>query len=124
MLVSGLDGKTVKDTSPDITYIYELLSFITSFSAVIGGFNMFHLPFIKKRIRRAIPTKTAYLLTWCKLRSTLQTAIGFCCLIAACLSGSESCIWCSLCVAVATGMCLPSRNGYKEYLNTYLQSDK
>ncbi len=124
LLISGFYGKTSNNATQNNAYYYELLSFITGFSAVIGGFNMFRLPFIKKKIQHTTPGKAVYLHTWCRLRSSLQTVIGFYCLIAACLSGSESCIWCSLCVAVATGMCLPSQSGYKEYLNIHLQSDK
>ena len=113
-----------KSSNTAIAYYCELLSFITSISVIIGGFNMFRLPIIKKRLQRKAPTRTEYLYTWCMLRNILQTAISSCCLAAACLSMSESCIWCSLCVAIAQSMCQPSRNDYKSYIVSHFNSSK
>ena len=113
-----------KSSNTIIAYYCELLSFITSITVIIGGFNIFRIPFIKKKLQHEIPTRTGYLYTWCMLRNILQTAISLCCLAAACLSMSESCIWCSLCVAIAQSMCQPSRNDYKSYIVSHFKSSK
>lgn len=114
----------LKSSNTEIAYICELLSFITSLTVIVGGFNMFRIPFIKKKLQHKVPTRTDYLYTWCTLRNILQAAISLCCLAAAILSLSESCIWCSLCVAIAQSMCQPSRNDYKSYIVSHLNSSK